>query len=195
MKKLLFLFIILLYTPALSWGQIDALQAEKEKDFALTAEAVTYYEVIKMEGAKMDLYSKAREWYVTTFNDANEVIQMEDKQSGKIIGKGYAEFMTSGDAWATLGAMGDVVQLSQLRFTIRTYFKDGKTKIVFDDMEVIKTQDGKIINTRTLSSYFFKKSGKRRTGRKSLQNSVLDIINNTVSSYKKALANTEDETW
>lgn len=38
------------------------------------------------------LRSKARKWFVDTFKDANEVIQMDDAATHTIVGKGWTEF-------------------------------------------------------------------------------------------------------
>lgn len=38
------------------------------------------------------LRAKARKWFVDTFKDANEVIQMDDAATNTIIGKGWTEF-------------------------------------------------------------------------------------------------------
>jgi len=35
------------------------------------------------------LFAKANEWFAVKFNSANDVIQMIDKEAGKIVGKGY----------------------------------------------------------------------------------------------------------
>jgi len=38
--------------------------------------------------AKMDLYNNAKQWFVDYFNSSKDVIQNEDKDQGRIIGKG-----------------------------------------------------------------------------------------------------------
>jgi hypothetical protein len=38
------------------------------------------------------LKAKARQWFVDTFKDANEVIQMDDAATNTIVGKGWSEF-------------------------------------------------------------------------------------------------------
>ena len=61
---------------------------------------VVYSGVVSTNGSKNDLYVKAKEWFVKTFSSANHVIQMDDKDAGKIMGKGltrsfYTVMMTS----------------------------------------------------------------------------------------------------
>ncbi|MBC8397472.1 MAG: DUF4468 domain-containing protein [Flavobacteriales bacterium] len=58
---------------------------------------VSYEGIIKVEGASTtDLYIKANEWFALAFNSANNVIQMQDKDAGKIIGKGLFQVAKSG---------------------------------------------------------------------------------------------------
>jgi hypothetical protein len=49
---------------------------------------ITFTEVVTIDSAtKNDLYLRAREWFAKTYNDSKEVIQVDDKETGKIIGK------------------------------------------------------------------------------------------------------------
>jgi hypothetical protein len=43
--------------------------------------------IIEVQGTKDELYIKANEWMVRTFNNAKSVIQFQDKEAGKIMGK------------------------------------------------------------------------------------------------------------
>lgn len=52
--------------------------------------AITYTQVIPCEGKSADqLYVLLNYWFTATFNDANSVIQLNDKELGTIIAKGY----------------------------------------------------------------------------------------------------------
>ncbi|WP_107822016.1 DUF4468 domain-containing protein [Mangrovibacterium marinum] len=44
-------------------------------------------QVIEVPGTKDELYVKANEWMVRSFNNAKSVIQFQDKEAGKIMGK------------------------------------------------------------------------------------------------------------
>ena len=47
-----------------------------------------YEKIIEIEGLSKDkLYIKANAWFVETFNSAESVIEFQDKEEGKIIGK------------------------------------------------------------------------------------------------------------
>lgn len=68
-KLLLFLFLI----PTLSYSQ-------------------DYSEVVKVPGKNVDqLYSSAKEWFAESFKSANDVLQLDDKPAGKLIGKGVMQ--------------------------------------------------------------------------------------------------------
>jgi hypothetical protein len=78
MKKIAFLIFI-------SFNSIAQLPIDP------TTQKFTYSGVIDVDGDKNELYMRARAWFVTMYKDADEVIQLEDKEAGKIIGKGRFE--------------------------------------------------------------------------------------------------------
>lgn len=43
--------------------------------------------IIKIEQLKEDLWVKTNQWFVETFNNAESVIQFQDKEAGKMVGK------------------------------------------------------------------------------------------------------------
>jgi|SaaInlStandDraft_1057018.scaffolds.fasta_scaffold100865_2 hypothetical protein len=68
MKKLLFTYVFLLSV---------SLFAQKPLE---------YDSIIEVEGiTKNDIYVQVNDWLATTFNSANDVIQMADKDAGKFI--------------------------------------------------------------------------------------------------------------
>ena len=81
MKKLLFALAV-----------ISTIQQVFSQELPISEKTgkVCYEDVVKVEGVSAsDLYVRANEWFAKTFNSANAVIQMQDKEAGKIIGKGY----------------------------------------------------------------------------------------------------------
>lgn len=48
---------------------------------------INYSEVISVNGKKSALFAKALDWFALTFKSSNDVIQIKDLDSGKIIGK------------------------------------------------------------------------------------------------------------
>lgn len=50
---------------------------------------VIYTEVVEVQNVdKKELYSRAKKWIVLKYKSANDVIQLDDKEDGTIIGKG-----------------------------------------------------------------------------------------------------------
>ena len=77
MKFLLTTFLLTFYIRA--FAQPPNLPIDS------TTHLITYSEVVKVDGNKDELYSRAREWFAKTYNSAKNVIQMDDKD--KIVGK------------------------------------------------------------------------------------------------------------
>src|SRR5690606_9337869 len=51
---------------------------------------VLYSEVVLVEDSaanQQNLFSRAREWFAKAYKSSNNVVQMEDKESGKIVGR------------------------------------------------------------------------------------------------------------
>lgn len=84
---------------------------------------ITYTDVINVDSTSKDeLYSRGREWFAKYYKSSNEVLQMQDMNSGKLIGK--AIFYIS--AWT--GIM--TVDYGYITYSISLYFKDNKYKYV-----------------------------------------------------------------
>lgn len=87
--------------------------------------SLTYTEVIEAPGkSKQDLYILLNYWYTTTFNDANSVIKLNDKESGCIIGSGYV-----GDIAEHAAGM-NAYQVN-IKPVIKTDIKDGKVRVTY----------------------------------------------------------------
>jgi len=79
MKRLLTIIIIMFAIDASA--QTWPIDKETNK--------FTFTEVINVDSAtKNDLYLRAREWFAKTYNNSKEVIQVDDKDAGKIYGRG-----------------------------------------------------------------------------------------------------------
>lgn len=54
---------------------------------------ITYTEVVNVDTSlsKLELYSRAKEWFAKAYNSSQNVIQIEDKESGKIVGKALSQ--------------------------------------------------------------------------------------------------------
>lgn len=88
-------------------------------------DAITYVEIINAEGkTKNDLYVILNYWFTSSFNDANSVIQLNDKELGTIIAQGYVYNV----AEHTGGISHYVVSI---RPVIKCDIKDNKVRISY----------------------------------------------------------------
>lgn len=97
---------------------------ESEKPPKLPIDSMTgnvcYSEVVKMDSVKKEeLYLRANQWFAKSYKSANNVIQLNDKQAGQIIGKGVEKVDTK---------YNDVYGTTNLHYTITISLKDGRYK-------------------------------------------------------------------
>lgn len=93
-----------------------------------SSKKISYAEVVTCKGlTKDDLYVRAREWFAKTYNSAQQVIQMDDKAAGKIIGKATAR----GSYYIMLTAFNYT-----LNYTMIVSCKDGRYKYEITDFTV-----------------------------------------------------------
>ena len=72
-----------------------------------------------LHGTKADLFVKANEWVAKTFVSAKDVIQMSDKEAGKILAKGVME---------ATGRVGITKCIFYIKFTLAIDVKDNKSR-------------------------------------------------------------------
>ncbi len=108
--------------------KIDWEDAAQELASSLTLDknkSLTYVKVIECEGAtKEQLYVILNYWFTMSFNDANAVIKLNDKESGCLIGEGYLD----GIAGHTGGMSSYKVNA---RPVIKVDIKDGKIRVTY----------------------------------------------------------------
>ncbi len=94
---------------------------------------VTYTEVVQLDSSvtKSQIYTTAREWIATTFKSAKNVIQMDDKESGKIIAKGNLQLV--GIVMHSLLRNGNSQCMGHMNFTLSIQAKDGRYKYILTD--------------------------------------------------------------
>lgn len=85
-------------------------------------ENLKFEKVIKTDSiGKNLLYSTINDWFATTYNSANDVIQMSDKDAGIIIGNGSMTYNRKG-MYTCYGGY--------IKYTIKIYVKDNRYKVV-----------------------------------------------------------------
>lgn len=72
---------------------------------------------------KSTLYGRAKDFFVTTYRSANAVIQNDDVENGKIVGKGTFEVFA-------------VMTEFKVRHSVSIYVKDNKFKYIIEPMLV-----------------------------------------------------------
>jgi hypothetical protein len=88
---------------------------------------ITYSEVVYIDSLtnKLELFSRAREWFAKAYKSSTDVIQMEDKESGKIVGKALMQVYHR--------ALGSNYPSGYINYTISIYMKDGRYKYEITD--------------------------------------------------------------
>lgn len=76
---------------------------------------------------KDDIYIRARSWVATTFKSSQHVIQMEDKDAGRIICKGNFPHPAK-------NVFGNTLCFEAIHFTLTIDVKDGRYRTVYNDM-------------------------------------------------------------
>jgi Domain of unknown function (DUF4468) with TBP-like fold len=90
--------------------------------------SLTYTQVVKVDStlSSNELYLRARAWFAESYRSAHDVIQMDDKDNGKIIGKGNLRYL-SNIFEGSDGTKG------WIRYTISIQVKNGRYKYEITD--------------------------------------------------------------
>lgn len=78
---------------------------------------VTFTGVVRVDStlSKAELYSRAREWFARTYNDADKVLSMDDRASGKLLGKAFQNIKIYSS-------------YEKMHYQISVFVKDGRYK-------------------------------------------------------------------
>ncbi len=88
---------------------------------------LTYTEIVKVDSvSKSELYNRAKIWFATTYNSANDVIQMENKDEGEIIGRAIITYSPT-VYFASEQTRGVI------KYTVKLFVKDGRYKYEITD--------------------------------------------------------------
>lgn len=117
-KPIIFLFCIAISLHILPKDAVTLPVDEKGN--------VVFSEVVEIQDVAKDiLFIRGMEWLAKTYRSSKDVIQMEDKEAGKIIGKGLTIVYVK--------VLGMKFDAGPMRYTIAMYFKDGKFKYEFSN--------------------------------------------------------------
>lgn len=88
---------------------------------------ISFSEVVQVESiSKEDLYQRAKGWATNTFRSSNDVIQLDDKENGQIVGKGLFKYVQR---------YGIFVWDCTIRFTVTVVVKDGRYRYEINNFE------------------------------------------------------------
>lgn len=160
-------FLLLLMTSFYLQGQDKLMDILPLKDGV-----VTYTNVIQVDGTNKDeLYSRAKKWFATMYKSANDVIQLDDKENGEIIGKGNFKI--------SYYARNPIIN-----HTITISIKDGRFKYVITDLVYSDIQGDK---------FPIENFPKAWAGKKKLYESVDREVSQLISSIEKSMKSKADE--
>ncbi|MVN76906.1 DUF4468 domain-containing protein [Hymenobacter sp. HMF4947] len=123
------MFKPLLISSLLALSFSASAQTAPAGPLPLSAEThrITYTDVVDVPGATKDeLYTRASEWFAKTYNSANNVLQMQDRTAGQLVGKPVLA--------TTVRSLGANYPAGIVKYTISVYLKDGKYKYEITDL-------------------------------------------------------------
>jgi len=152
--------------------------------FQINKDDVLYFErvVVNEEMTKKDLFNSSRLWMAKIFKDVSEVEMIADEETGKIVGKGKtltkANELSSIDTYAS--------------FTLYIYCKEGKAKIVLDNIDIENYNRGKHVTTYPYEDLFWKKNGKIKTAYNGRIEKIKSALTQIVDEYEKGGTTLDD---
>jgi len=152
-----------------------------------------FSEVVKLDSTKkIELYSRAREWFVKTYNSADDVLQMDDKESGKLLGKAFNDITFE----SIMGSMFT----TRMFYTVKIYIKDGRYKYEITDIYYKSYASAHVPSMTTYPDDWFipeekvfKSNGKEKVINKGYRNATLESINNLILNLKNSMNIQEKE--
>lgn len=148
--------------------------------FPVVDNDICYTEIIQVQDiSKDELYNRAHTWFVNAFKSAKDVIQMQDKESGKIMGKGAFQY--------SIGALLPVLDMT---VTITIIAKDGRYKYILNNFVRHYTASVGLASTegdQTIFEMFEGADPKKKVVQKNTTK-LNESILNLVKSLKKGMS-------
>lgn len=133
MKQLL--LVVLVAISVRSFSQ-DPLPTKGDKVF--------YESIDSVKLTKSEAFLKAQTWFANTFGSAKSVIQVDDKDAGILIGKGFTE-KEAGNAF--IGSL-----THQVWYVINITIRDGKYRIQLYDI-YLKNSEGNKFTAESINKH------------------------------------------
>ncbi len=176
------LFVIISLIPCISFGQlIDELPKDENGN-------LSYTEVIQQEGTMAELYLRAKKCFVDIFKSANDVIQLDDKDTGTIVGKGFSIIYHR-------IPLNPPVEL-QLWYTLKIQCKDGRFKYEINNIYFQYAGRTSPPSEVFDKSVYYKKNGEPRPAYENRKNEMTKKINELIDSIKSKMnTQTKKDDW
>ncbi|QIA06840.1 DUF4468 domain-containing protein [Draconibacterium halophilum] len=180
------ILLLVLFSISLN---VNSQSNSPELPIDLTTNKIMYTDVVHTDSTllKADLFTLARIWFAETFRTSGAVIQMEDKESGVLIGKAIVPII-----YKSFGVTHD---LQNVLFTLSIYFKDGRYKYEMTDFIYQQQSPSPLIEFNDIPFeyiYFNKNLGVRKYNKKTrlsfvnqLDTQVKIILKDLISSMDK----------
>lgn len=132
MKKLITVLLLLPLMVMAQSSENPALSILPEVDGV-----PKYTEVINLDSSisQAELYNRARVWFIENYKSAKNVLQLEDKEAGILVGKGIIPILY--DVRIFSKSKGDSFTMHQnldVYHTIRVYTKKGRYKYEIEEI-------------------------------------------------------------
>lgn len=190
--KYLILLVISLYAWINNDAQvIDGISTDTDGN-------IYYSEVVKVDSIdKTELYLRSKQFFAEYYRSSNEVIKMDDKDAGIVLGKGHFKISLSYSLFKF-----DY----NFRYSLRIQCKDGRYKyeiydIIISTANIIQgPNDIEMTATRNFQQSTFEKvskSGKKYTllMRDKMNENILNLVYNLKQIMNKSLSQIKKEEW
>ena len=189
MKNLLLTLIISIIAIS-SYGQTKETELYKrELPVDSKTGLIAFTEVVEVKNiSKNALYLRAREWFIDTYKSSKDVLQMDDKESGVLIGNAINTIYIS--------SLGAKVKM-ELYYSIKISVKEGRYKYIITDMKYGRHGGAA---RKMIIDYLYKKNGKLVKTSKSYKEETITSMDGLILRLKKAMdstsaADVSDDDW
>lgn len=158
---------------------------------------INYNGVVQIDSVSAkELYFRSKQFFVNTFKSANDVIQMDDKEAGIIVGKGF------NDIYIKIVASPTALQMW---YSIKIQSKEGRYRYEIYDIN-FKSYPSQYAASSSSPAEptfdkkaYFKKNGEPRSINERYKIAMTGNIDNLINSIKAAMvksaSNTKKDDW
>lgn len=173
MKRILLMLVMALSTSAVAQ---DSLVWDNNGSLIFT-------DVVEVEGVDAsELYTRARQWFGEIYRSANNVLQMDDREGGVLLGKAINSFVVTN--------MGMNFEI-KLHYSISVFLKDGRYKYEIKDMYYSGNTGGKDKLTDWITDEkVFRKNGSKKPLYASFRSETVGSVTNLIASLNQAMTKT-----